>query len=361
MLKNVILVGNHDLVIFKFRKELINELAKNFNLYIVCPKGEFSHELLSLGVNVVFISEMKRRKISIFESFKSIIFLFNQILRIKPLHVFTFTIKPNIYVGLIRIFIKFNFFPTVTGIGSSLFKKNITSLVIKKLYKFSLDISNKAVFQNMNNVTFFYKKPNFKDRIVLVNGSGINLDEFYYKKNLSDFSKLKFLFIGRVMKEKGIDEFIEVARFFKHNSLFDFDFSIIGQIEELKYIKIINQLVTEKVINYHGFIKDLTPYYENNCILINPSYHEGMSNTTLEAIAKGLIVLGSNISGIKEIIQNDFSGFLFEPQNAQSIIAVINKISLLNSSQRFDISKNGRKHIKLFDRKLIIREYLNLI
>ena len=180
---------------------------------------------------------------------------------------------------------------------------------MKKVYK--------VFFQNQFNLSVFLKYNIInKDKTVLVNGSGVNLVEHKPLKYPED-NGVNFLFIGRIMKEKGIDELLLAAKkIIKEYP--NVQFNLLGYMEE-NYSKIIEELSHEKIINYHGFQNDTINYISQSHCVILPSYHEGMSNSLLEGAALARPLIASNIPGCKEIIINNISGYLCDAKSVDDL------------------------------------------
>jgi galacturonosyltransferase len=281
--------------------------------------------------------------------------------KISPNLILTYTIKPNIFVSIVSIFEKIKFIPTVTGLGTSFHKSFFLKFMMKKFYSFCFFRANKVFFQNSSNLEFFKSlHSKIKKKFLIVNGSGVNLGEFKYRNK--NFSTFKFVFLGRIMREKGINEFLEVAKYFYHYLNKRLFFEVVGSIEDVNLRFKLNDYQTKGFIKYYDFKKQTSKIFNRNNVLINPSYHEGLSNTTLEAIASGLIVLGSDIPGINSILKHGFNGFLFKTKNIEDLISLVKFVININSKKLSLITKNAREDIeKKFDRKRIIKIYLDHI
>ena len=198
-----------------------------------------------------------------------------------------------------------------------------------------------------------------KEQCLLNNGAGVNLDEYQFTPYPDD-KEIRFLFIGRVMQEKGIDELFEVAKRIKK----EFDnvyFDIVGPYED-DYKEITEKLVADGVINYYGYQDDVKPFIEKSHCFVLPSWHEGMANTNLESAAMGRPIITSNIHGCLEAVVENVSGFLCEPRNVDSLFNQVIKFIKLPYESKVEMGKQGRKHMEEnFDKRLIIKNTANRI
>ncbi|MGF2053278.1 glycosyltransferase family 4 protein [Vagococcus fluvialis] len=356
--KKVLFIVNHDLVIYNFRKELVFELIKQgYEVNILSPPGEKIEKLKKAGCTIHNL-EINRRGANIFEEMKLIKRMYSSIKEINPDVVLTFTIKPNIYGAVISKVLKKPCISNVTGIGTSIYSKKLTAKILRQIYVKSLNTCSNIFFQNESNKELFIDAGLKKENIYLLPGSGVNLTEFKtleFPKN----DKVRILYLARIMKDKGINEYIESAKLIKNvKQKENVEFLVAGFIDG-DYEDIIKTEENSGVITYLGEIGDVPKLLLTTHCVILPSYHEGMSNVLLEASASGRPVLASNIPGCKEIIDNNKSGFLFEPKNSASLENAILKFLRLTNEEMREYGLNGRvKMENEFDREIVVKKYL---
>mgnify|MGYP001019767364 CR=1 FL=1 len=355
---NVMFVANKDITLYLFRRELLEKIIqKGNNVYIVCPQGSKLKYFIELGCIHIDIC-LDRRGKNPFNELKTILQLNKIIKKYCPDFVYSYTIKPNLYVGIVRRIKKFMYIPTVTGLGTVVNKKGILSLIIKYLYKVSFKKVDMVYFQNANNLEWFSKNVSSKYPSRLVPGSGVNLSHFYYQEMTND-KNTTFLYLGRIMKEKGIDELLEAAIFLKAKYDDKIKFRFAGFFEE-NYESRFNSL--NNVIEYIGFIDDTREELSRCSALVLPSYHEGLSNVLLEAQATGRPVLASNIPGCIETFIEGISGFSFESKNSKSLISCLEKFHLLQFESKREMGIAGREHVERnYNREIIVNSYLELL
>lgn len=360
MKKKILVLGNHEIVIYNFRKELIEKLLRDdYEVYVSFPRGVRVKYFEDLGCHFIE-TKIERHGINPIKDMGLLINYIRMIKKIEPDFVLTYTIKPNIYGGLASRIMKKNYISNITGIGKTFQSNNILKKFIVSLYRISLKNAQMIFFQNSENRKIFKLNKIFaKDEEVLP-GSGVNLLEYnFVPKKIGE--EINFLYIGRIMKDKGIEEYLYAANRLKKQNL-KCNFHIIGFFEEEKYRELIKHYQEKNIVNYHGFQEDVKKYIMKSDCIVNPSHHEGMSNVLLEAGAIGRALIASNISGCKEIIEDSINGYTFEVKNKESLFDKLDKFSKLNRIEIENMSLASRKKIESeFDRNIIIDNYLKLI
>lgn len=353
---------NHDVVIYNFRLELVEHLInEGFEVHISSPKGEKIDRLIKLGC-VYHEIDMDRRGTSILKDINILKEYFILIKKIKPRVVLTYTIKPNIYGGLVSRIQKVPYLTNITGLGSSFTSASSPNLkrMLKFLYKLSLKKSNCIFFQNKENMEKFEQLQISARKIMLLPGSGVNTERFAYAE-YPENKNINIYYFGRLMEEKGTYELLKAAESMteKYKNV---KFHLVGFSEDEKLSKIIEKMHNGNVIKYHGYQADISKHIINSDVVVQPSHHEGMSNVLLEAASAGRPVIASNIPGCKEIIENYQTGILFEPKNIESLINALEEFINIPIERRTLMGKLGRqKMIREFSRDTVVQEYMEQI
>lgn len=362
MNKKILILVNHDLVIYNFRKELVQSLISNgFEVYISSPNGVRINELINMGCKFIEVKNIDRhgkkpsKDLKLLSEYKRIIE------EINPLCVLTYTIKPNIFGAIAARKYNVPCLSNITGLGTAVEKKSFLQLITVSLYKYAFKNINTVFFQNTENMDFFVKKNiSTKENYVLLPGSGVNLSEFQYLKYPSN-DKVKFVFISRIMKEKGIELYLSAAQSLmkKYNNL---EFHICGFCEE-SYESRLKRLEAENIIIYHGMISDVRQILEEVHCTVHPTYYpEGLSNVLLESSACGRPIITTDRSGCREVVNQNKNGYLIEENNLSSLEQKLDKFIKLPSSQKEKMGKEGRKFVELnFNREIVIEKYLERI
>ncbi|MDT9331570.1 glycosyltransferase family 4 protein [Clostridium perfringens] len=349
----VLIIANSSSGLYQFRKDLIKELVKKGNeVQIITPNDGFISELEILGGNLN-IFNINRRGKNIISELKLMIKYRKFIVKYKPKKVITYTIKPNVYCGLITRFLGTDFYPNITGLGTAFQEDNLFKKFIIFIYRISFKKADKVFFENKSNRELFIKEGISDDKnSICLNGAGVNLDEFEFSA-LPPFETVNFIFVGRIMKEKGINELFEAIKIIKAKYK-KTRFIILGGLEE-NYEEYIDNMKNEGLLDYYGEVKDVRTYIKcSHCILL-PSYHEGMSNALLEGAAMGRPLITSNIPGCKEAVRNNKSGFLHRVKDSKDLANKIEKFILLSNEEKIAFGKESRKIVEeKFDKKKVI-------
>lgn len=363
--KKVMLLGNHAFVIYNFRKELIKQLLKDgYEVYLSMPYDDDKvPKMIEWGCKFIE-TNVDRRGTNPFKDLKLIKHYLKILRKCKPDVVLTYTIKPNLYGGIACRIYKIPYINNITGLGSGFNKKGLLKQVIKILYKTALKDSSKVFFQNEHDKKILLDEKIIRRNFEVLPGSGVNLKEYLYHK-MPSYSVIKFIFVGRIMRDKGIHEFLEAAVKSKKKYGNKIEFNIVGFVEstEIHLRKEIEKLNSNGIVKYHGYQNDVKHYIQNVHCLIQPSHGgEGLSNVLLEAAATGRILLASKIPGCQETIEVEKNGYIFDKKNVNSLCNSIDKLMSLDDQKLDEMSLYSRYKVnKEFDRNIIIERYLKEI
>ena len=357
----VLILANNDVGLYQFRRELIESLAKNNKVTIALPYGKLVEPLKEMCT--FYDTPMERRGMNPLKDAKLLLQYRKLIKKEKPDLVITYTIKPNIYGGLVSRFMRKPYAVNITGLGTVFQKKGAALLLVKMLYKLSLKKARVVFFENLENMqTMISMGLVREERCCLLNGAGVNLDTYQPQEYPEDQDVTRFLFVGRVMAEKGIDELITATERLRSEGL-NCELDVVGGLEE-DYKAKLEKCVGEGWLRYHGYQEDVKPFIKNCHCFVLPSWHEGMANTNLESASSARPVITSNIHGCKEAVLNGESGLLCEKQNVDSLYAAMKQFVELPIDARAQMGLCGRAHMeKEFDKNKVVEEtiqHLNL-
>lgn len=352
----VLILANYDVGLYKFRKELLETLLKEHEVYISLPAGVYTQELKEMGCRFIE-TEFDRHGTNPVQEFKQIGAYCKILKEVKPDIVFTYTIKPNVYGGMACRFMKVPYVVNITGLGTALENPGMMQKITLLLYKCGLKKTKKVYFQNTENRDFMLKHKVVKGAYDLLPGSGVNVD--YYQ--MLDYPKndtIDFVFIARVMKEKGIDQYLEAAEVIRKKYP-NTRFHICGGCEQ-DYESRLQELQEKGVIIYHGLVKDMREIHKISSCTVHPTYYpEGLSNVLLESSACGRPIITTNRAGCREVIDDGKNGFIVEQKNTDSLIEQLEKFLNLSWEERKDMGLYGRKKIeKDFNRQIVVDKYL---
>lgn len=359
-MKRVLILVNHDVVIYNFRLELVQRLLhEGYEVYISSPYGERIDDLIELGCQYVE-ANISRHGTNIFEEFKLFSYYRKIIKDIKPDIVLTFTIKPNIYGGLAAQLNGIPYIANITGLGTAVENKGILQKISIILYKIAFKKINCVFFQNKENQQFFIDNKIALGKHKLLPGSGVNLKHFHLLEYPSD-ETVEFVFISRIMKEKGIEHYLEAAKYIRKKYP-NTKFHICGFCEEA-YEDKLKKYQEEGIIIYHGMLRDVREIIKKTHCTIHPTFYpEGMSNVLLESAACGRPLITTDRSGCREIVDDGVNGYLIQEQSTNDLIEKIELFINLVYDRKKQMGLEGRHKVeKEFDRKIVVHAYMNQI
>lgn len=360
MSKKVLILVNHDVVIYNFRKELIERLlSEGMKVIISSPYGERIDDLVAMGCEYIEIT-MERHGINPLKELKLLADYKSLMRQVNPDIVLTYTIKPNIYGGLAAKNFGIPYIANITGLGTAVEKDGILQKVTVALYKTAFSKIQKVFFQNTENMEFFKDNNIVVDRHELVPGSGVNLDHFQVLDYPSE-ETIEFVFISRIMKEKGIDQFIKAAEFItkKYENT---KFHVCGFCEE-SYEDHLIELETRGVLTYHGMVRDVRSILSMTHCTIHPTYYpEGISNVLLESSASGRPLITTDRSGCREVVDNEITGYIVKQKDSNDLIEKVERFIALTQDEKRKMGINGRmKMEQQFDRGIVVNAYIEEI
>ena len=329
--KRCLIIASYADSLVLFRGDMIAAIQdKNYEVHVVAPHLNSSNpikkvlEIKGIKTHSVLMNRTGTNPIYDFLTAATLFFL---IKRIKPDFVFSYTIKPVIYGTLAAYFagVKKRFV-MITGLGYAFAQekdadKSIVQKLAECLYRIALKRASKIFFQNPDDQKLFIAKAIFPKSIpsIVTNGSGIDVDKFTFTE-IPD-SKMQFLLIARLLKAKGIYEYVEAARKVKKEYP-DSQFFLAGWIDQNPDAIDVNHLhewVDEGVINYLGALEDVRQAIANSHVYVLPSYREGTPRTVLESMAMGRAIITTDVPGCRETVIDGANGYLVPARSADDL------------------------------------------
>ena len=359
----ILILANHYNTLRIFRRELLQKLSSlGHELVASLPETDEENKRIieSYGCRIVVEPKMERRGNN---PIKDLALLKNYIRLIKkekPDKVITYTLKCNIYGAEAAKICKVPCYCNVTGLGSAFQNENFTKKMISAMYKFSMNKVEIVFFENVGNKNTLVNQGIIKaEKAVVLPGAGVNVSEFCEVSYPSD-NEIRFIFVGRIMAEKGVDELFYVIKKLKqeyNNIQFDF----IGWYED-DYEKTVKEMQERGLINFYGFQPNVKPFIEKAHCIVLPSWHEGMSNTLLEGASMCRPLITSNIHGCLEAVEDGKTGFLAEVKNKESLYDVMKRFIELPYEERKQIGVLGRQRmVEIFDKNKVVEKTLKEI
>lgn len=366
----IALLTNNDDDVYCFRKELIEAIISNgYDMLVSCPDGP-KFELMD---NIQFIHDkpdIDRRGTNPISDFKLMRHYYNLFKKYRPAVVLTYTAKPNVYGSIAAHLLGIPVINNVTGFGSVLNIGGIKRKIITQLFKYAYNQSACIMFQNVTNMKLAIEQGMVKGDCKLIPGSGVDTNRFPMQPypeggDGKTGNTVVFNYIGRILHDKGVDDYIEVAKRIKATYP-NTEFNMLGFVEpteEAHYSPMLKDLTEKEIINYRGSQKDVKPYIARAHAIIHPStYGEGMSNVLLENASSGRFLITTDNPGCQETVENDKTGFIYHGGDVNALENAVIRFLQMDNEQRKAMGQAGRERIKTeFSRQIVIDVYLNKI
>lgn len=354
---NVLIISNNFIGLNSFRREVVKAiLDKGHRVFISAPFDEKKEYFESIGCELIN-TQFNRKGMNPFKDLKLMLKYWRLIKRIKPHVVLSYTIKPNLYGGMACQLSGVPQIVNITGLGAAVENPGWLQKLTILLYKVGLRKTKTVFFQNKANMEFCKLHGMIKGAQKLIPGSGVNLS-YHSKQDFPADDTIEFIFISRLLKEKGIEEYFGAAEQIKvryPNTVFH----IVGWCEE-GYEQKLQELQDKGIVIYHGPVGDVRPLIGKAHCTIHPSYYpEGMSNVLLESCAAGRPIITTNRPGCGEIVEDGRTGFLVRAKDVNDLVNVIERFIALSYDQKKEMGQNARRKVeKEFDRQLVVDAYL---
>lgn len=355
--KRILFLVNHDVVIYNFRREIVERLlADGHEVIISSPYGQRIELLKEMGCKYVEV-KIDRHGVNPFKEIGLLKYYRNLIANVvQPDIIFSYTIKPNLYGSLAAG--KTPIVVNITGLGTAVEKGGLTKKAIITAYKFAFRNAKTVFVQNEENRQFFVQNNIAKNKLKLLPGSGVNVSQWKPLKYPEDDECIRFLYVGRLMEDKGIAELVQATKRLKDEGE-SIEVDLVGFCEE-DYRVELDKFNIQKYVTIHGEQMDIVPYLTKAHAVVLPSYHEGMANVLLEAAASARPVLASNISGCKETFDEGKTGIGFECRDVDSLVTAMRKFISLPHEIKKQMGIYGREKMeKEFDRNVVVEKYMN--
>lgn len=358
MRKKVLVLANRDFVLYNFRVEVLQRLIdEKYEVYICLPDGPKVKFMKDMGCKFVPIEIDKRgtnpiKDMKLMRDYKRIF------KTVQPDMILSYTTKVCIYSGIVAGKMKIPYLVNVSGLGTALEQPGRLQPLMIALYKKAVKEAKCVFFQNTDNRSFFHKHNMYEGHELLIPGSGVNLDKWKYLEYPSDETGVEFLFVARIIKEKGIEEYLACAKAVKEeypNTVFH----VCGPCDG-EYRQMLTEYENNGFIKYHGEVSDTAEFLKHVHCQIHPSYYpEGISNVCLEAAASGRPVITTNRPGCRETVDNEITGYIFEQKNREQLVKTVRKFMELSNDARCDMGIAGREKMeKEFNRNIVVNAYM---
>ncbi len=356
--KTVLFLSNHFITLYNFRRELIARLVeRGHRVVLSMPPDEQNTYFRELGCEIVE-TPMSRRGMNPAEDLR-LLSKYKKIMReVRPDIVLSYTAKPNIYGSLASHALGIRQVCNITGMGTTLVRENAVAKIVRALYRISVSRAYKVFFQNRDDRDYFIRHGLVKDNWAVIPGSGVNLEE-HPLSPMPDDGATRFLYIGRIVRLKGIDQFLECAKAVRARHP-DTRFYLAGFLEQEFYQPILEEYEKIGAVEYLGFRRDVVDWIRRCHCTILPSHGgEGVPNAVLESAAMGRPCIVSNVPGSRDAVVDGVTGFFFEPGDSEGLAACVERFLALPKEARAQMGLAGHEKVaREFDREVVIRTYL---
>lgn len=352
----IMVLANFDVGLYKFRKALLERfLADGHEVYIALPNGEYVPRLVELGCTFIETPLERRgmnpaKDISLFHLYCSIM------KKVCPDLVVTYTVKPNVYGGMACRKLKIPYAANITGLGTAIEQGGALRTLVLNMYREALKKAKVVFFENTGNrdrlVEFGAVKA---EKTHVLHGAGIETTDYPFAPYPPD-GQIRFLFVGRIMREKGVDELFSAITRLKQAYGDRVRLDLVGFNEE-SYEQKIEELQKDGMVRFLGFQDDVQAFYRTAHCVVLPSYHEGMSNVLLEAGAMGRPLITSDIHGCLEAVNEGISGYLCAVRDADSLYDSMARFVELPYAEKAKMGQASHDHVvERFDKKRVVED-----
>jgi len=360
----VAIVINTSWNVYNFRLNLLQAIqSQGYKIVIIAPKDEYSNRLIAHG----FLFEDLKLNNDSTNTIRELVLLtdlFRIFRKVKPDIILQYTIKPNIYGTLAARFLRIPVVNNISGLGTVFLSNSLSSLIARSLLWLTQRYAKQVFFQNQDDMNVFlryYFVPQKKAR--LLPGSGIDVE--YFKPVDFKPKYTTFLFIGRLIKDKGIGEYISAVRLVKARFP-QVRFQVVGSLYRRNPTatthKELSSWIKDGLIEYLGHSDDIREVIGKVSCIVLPSYREGLSRALLEAASMSKPIITTDVPGCRDVVDDGENGFLCKVQNPEDLADKMIQMIQLSDNMRQMMGENGRsKVIKQFSEKIVIEKYLNIV
>lgn len=367
MERKIVISVNTAWNIYNFRSGLIKALAnQGYQVVAVAPQDEYADYLSEIGCRFIHIPMDKNGANPVRDL--ALLMRYFHVLRAEmPFAYLGYTIKPNVYGSIAAHMLRIPVINNIAGLGAAFINRSPITSIARTLYKISLQRSSRIFFQNADDQDFFIRsglvRTNSTDRLP---GSGLNLARYLPAPPLPLHGRpFRFLLVARMLKDKGIEEFVEAAKLVRREAS-DTVFQLLGFTEPANPNSVsldrIKQWQCEGVIQYLGKTDDVRPYVKNADCIVLPSYREGVPRSLIEAAAMARPIVTTDVIGCRDVVDDNVNGLLCQAKNARDLGDKLLRMIRLTPEKRLQMGVAGRRKVEMeFDEKLVIQKYLQAL
>ncbi|WP_229145645.1 glycosyltransferase family 4 protein [Alcanivorax sp. 1008] len=360
------MTSNSSWYLYNFRASTIHMLReRGFRVVCLAPSDEFSSRLVDeLGVEHI-PAPLDGKSTGVVQELRSLFFIWKVMWRRKPDFVFNFTVKMNIYSGLVCALQGLPFANNISGLGTAFIHDSWLFRRVRQAYGLVNRRAQHLFFQNEADLAVFRDSGLLGHTpVTLLPGSGIDLCRFQ-SSPLPQGGPVTFIMIARLLGDKGVREYAEACRRLKADGL-QVRCLLVGPLGVSNRTAISSQEVSqwqeEQALEYLGAVDDVRPLIEQSHVLVLPSYREGMPRTVLEAAAMGRPAIVTDVPGCRHAIEPEVTGWLCKVRDGQSLAKQMGRLALMSTADIQMAGRAARQRMEsLFSEERVVQAYLNCL
>ncbi len=365
--KTVVIATNSGWNVLNFRKPLVEALsAAGWRVVALAPEDGTAAAVEALGAEFVPI-RIDNSGTSILRDGRLLLDYVAVFRALRPQAFLGFTVKPNIYGSLAARLTGTRVINNISGLGTAFLRAGPLNWLVSRLYRLALRASHRVFFQNGHDLELFVSKGLVQpEQARRIPGSGIDLDLFRpQSKPAGKQQGFRFLFVGRLLRDKGLGEYVEAARLVRAR-MPDVEFAILGfagsDNRSAVPISDVERWQSEGLVTYLGETDDVRPTLAAADCIVLPSYREGLPRTLLEASAMARPMVATNVPGCRDIVIDGKTGFLCDPRSPQSLADAMEKMAGLDEAERTKMGARARRKVEQeFDQSLVVDAYMDAL
>jgi len=363
--RRVVLAGNSSWNIVNFRSGLIHALkAAGYEPMVIAPVDPAAEQRMAdMGVERIVIG-MERSGLNPFAELRLMLTYRRLLKNLRPIAYLGFTIKPNIYGGIAARLTGVPLIANISGLGTVFLKRGWLQALVSRLYRFAFKRAVVTFFQNPDDLAVFVDRGLVNQaQARLLPGSGVDLERFQPAPPMPGPDT--FLFVGRLLGDKGVREFVEAARIVQ-SEVPEARFQLLGPIDEGNRSAVtkreVDHWVAEGTVDYLGAAEDVRPYIGRATAVVLPSYREGLPRSLLEAAAMARPLIASDVPGCRELVEPGVNGFPCEVRNASSLAKALKMIMKTSGEARSRMGEASRQMVERhYSQTVVISAYLDVL
>ena len=341
---------------------------QGYEVVIIAPVDDFIKHLSGReDLQFIPIQHLSRKTLNPFKDIRLLLEFYRIYKKWRPDLILHYTIKPNIYGSIASTLSGLRSSAVIPGLGYSYSRKGVLRSFVRILYRIVMPLSDFVFFENQEDRKDFVQSRFVKgDQAIALKGCGVDITHFAPKIPPSHNGRVVFLFMGRLIRDKGIYEFVEAAKII-HDHFPESEYWIMGHIDEHNPnsigMKDFMSWVEHPNIRYLGFEEDVRSIIKDvDCVVLPSYYPEGVPRVLQEGMAMAKPIITTDAKGCREAVDDSSNGLLVVPRDIKSLAGAMEKICLMEPHEREAMGAAGRKKaIHEFDEQISIRVYLECI